>query len=218
MNGQHAAVVFTHLNADAPAAELLEQIFSQLVEHCNLDALQFVVFDGLRITNIAAATERVGLAVIDLCVAIKAATQAGSLYHHETDFIVVLRNADVEHLRKPQFERSNVWRDPLARSRRRRSAASAKCELSHGELPLAVIADAIIESSAPGGIVLDANLGRGATLFAAEQTGRICYAIGSDPRHTDGVIRRWQQLTSTSAVHEEIGLSLDALKENRYVG
>jgi hypothetical protein len=218
MNGQHAAVVFTHLSADARAAEPLAQIFSQLVEHCNSDALQFVVTDALRITNIAAAAERSGLAVADLCVRIKAAAQPGPLYHHDADFIVVLRKPHSEHSRKPQFDRSNVWREPLARSRRRRPAADAKCELSQGELSLALVADAIVESSAPAGIVLDPFLGGGSTLLAAEETGRICHAIGSDAPQVDRAVRRWQQLTSTSVVHGELGLSFDELREDRYVG
>lgn len=218
MNGQYAAGFFTHLNGDAAGADLLAQIFSQVVEHCNSDALQFVVTDGLRIPDIVAAAERVGLAVTDLCVAIKTAVQSGPLYHQEADFIAVLRHAKIEHLNKPQFDRSNVWRDPFARSSRRRAVMGTRCEVRQHELPLALVADAIAESSAPGGIILDPNIGGGATLLAAEETGRICHAIGSDPHQIDRVIRNWQQLTSTRAVHADIGRSFDVLKEERRAG
>lgn len=218
MNGQHASVAFTHVCADADAPDLLAQMLSRVVEHCNLDALQFVVVDGLRISNIVAAAERVGLSAKDLCVAIKTPAHPGPLYDQEAAFVLVLTNAGIEHLSKPQFHRSNFWRDPLARSLRRQAAMDTGCDALQQELPIAVVAEAIVESTAPGGIVLDPNLGAGATLFAAEETGRVCHAIGSDAHQIDRVIRNWQQLTGTPAVDGRNGRCFDVLKEERRVG
>jgi ParB-like nuclease family protein len=217
MDGDHAAVVFTHLSGDAAGTDLVAQILSQAVEHCTSDALHFVVSNGLGIMNVVATAERVGLAVTDLCVAVKTAAQPGPLYHQQADFIAVLRNGEIEHLSKPQFERSNVWRDPSAASLRRRPVTDARCEVGQHELPLALVAEAIAESSAPGGIVLDPNLNGGITLLAAEQTGRICHAIGSDSQQIDRVIRNWQQVTGEHAVHGQIGRSFDVVREERRV-
>lgn len=47
--------------------------------------------------------------------------------------------------------------------------------------PVALVADAIMDSSARGDIVLDAFLGSGTTVIAAERTARICYGIEIDP-------------------------------------
>ena len=41
-------------------------------------------------------------------------------------------------------------------------------------------------------MVLDAFLGSGTTLIAAERVGRICYALEIDPLYVDVAIRRWQ--------------------------
>ena len=47
--------------------------------------------------------------------------------------------------------------------------------------PLSLVADAILDCSKRGGIVLDAFAGSGTTLIAAEKTGRRGYGIEIDP-------------------------------------
>jgi hypothetical protein len=46
--------------------------------------------------------------------------------------------------------------------------------------PVQMIADAILDSSARGEIVLDGFFGSGSTLLAAERVGRICYGMEID--------------------------------------
>ena len=64
------------------------------------------------------------------------------------------------------------------------------------------MADAILDCSARGEIVLDAFLGSGTTLMAAERVGRVCYGIEIDPLYVDVAIRRWQNYTGEDATHE----------------
>ena len=45
---------------------------------------------------------------------------------------------------------------------------------------MALVADALLDCSARGDLVLDAFLGSGSTLIAAERTGRRCYGIELD--------------------------------------
>jgi DNA modification methylase len=59
--------------------------------------------------------------------------------------------------------------------------------------------------------VLDAFLGSGTTLIAAERTGRRCYGLELDPLYIDTAIRRWQGLTGGSARHAASGRSFDDL-------
>ena len=49
--------------------------------------------------------------------------------------------------------------------------------------------------------MLDAFLGSGTTLIAAERTGRRCYGLELDPTYVDTTIRRWEALTGGSARH-----------------
>ena len=73
--------------------------------------------------------------------------------------------------------------------------------------PVALVADAILDCSARGDIVLDGFLGSGTTVIAAERTGRRCYGLELDPGYVDTVVRRWQTLTGGPARHAASGHS-----------
>jgi DNA modification methylase len=71
--------------------------------------------------------------------------------------------------------------------------------------PVAMVADAILDCSTRGEVVLDAFLGSGTTLMAAERVGRVCCGIEIDPLYVDVAIRRWQNYTGEAAVHAVSG-------------
>jgi DNA modification methylase len=70
---------------------------------------------------------------------------------------------------------------------------------------VALVADALRDCSSRGEIVLDAFLGSGTTLIAAERTGRNCRGLELDPAYVDTAIRRWQALTGERARHAGSG-------------
>ena len=74
-----------------------------------------------------------------------------------------------------------------------------------------MVADAILDCSGRGDLVLDAFLGSGTTLIAAERTGRRCCGVELDPLHLDTTIRRWEALTGGSARHAASGRNFDDL-------
>lgn len=65
--------------------------------------------------------------------------------------------------------------------------------------PVAMVLEAIINSSKEGNSVLDPFLGSGTTIIAAEKAGRICYGMELDPRYCDVIIRRWEEYTKLKA-------------------
>ena len=73
--------------------------------------------------------------------------------------------------------------------------------------PVALIADAIRDSTRRGALVLDPFLGSGTAVIAAERAGRVCYGLELDPIYVDAVIRRWQRRTKREALHIESGES-----------
>ena len=81
--------------------------------------------------------------------------------------------------------------------------------------PVALVADAIQDCSNRGGIVLDAFLGSGTTLLAAEQTGRRGYGIELDPRYVDLALQRFAMATGLEPIHSKTGMSFAALQEAR---
>lgn len=57
----------------------------------------------------------------------------------------------------------------------------------------------------PGGLVIEPFGGSGATLIAAEKTGRVCYTMEMQPRYCDVIVKRWQDFTGKTAVLESTG-------------
>jgi site-specific DNA-methyltransferase (adenine-specific) len=58
--------------------------------------------------------------------------------------------------------------------------------------PVALFANAILNSTLPGMIVLDPFLGSGTTLIAAEQSGARCFGVEIDPRYVAVILERAQ--------------------------
>jgi DNA modification methylase len=61
--------------------------------------------------------------------------------------------------------------------------------------PVELVARAIKNSTNPGDIVVDFFTGSGATLLAAEQTGRVFYGMEIDPHYCDLIVRRFCEFT-----------------------
>ena len=68
-----------------------------------------------------------------------------------------------------------------------------------------MVADALLDVTARDDLVLDAFLGSGTTLMAAERVGRRCYGVEVDPLYVDLIIRRWQNYTGGEAVLADTG-------------
>jgi len=82
--------------------------------------------------------------------------------------------------------------------------------------PVELVADAILDCSARGDVVLDAFLGSGTTVIAAERTGRVCYGIELDPCYVDTTVRRWQRFTGQSAVQESTGRTFNEIERENH--
>ncbi len=81
--------------------------------------------------------------------------------------------------------------------------------------PVALVADAILDCSKRGGVVLDAFAGSGTTLIAAEKTGRRGYGIELDPRYCDVIIRRVAAAAQIEAIHAETGKTFAEIEQER---
>ena len=71
--------------------------------------------------------------------------------------------------------------------------------------PVALVENAILNSSSTNQIVADMFLGSGTTLIASEKSNRICYGMELDPAYCDVIVKRWQEYTGKRAMHEETG-------------
>jgi DNA modification methylase len=79
--------------------------------------------------------------------------------------------------------------------------------------PVALVAQAIGNSSKGGDTVLDFFGGSGSTLIACEKTGREARLMELDPKYVDVIVRRWQEFTGKTATLESSGVSFDDAKK-----
>jgi len=81
--------------------------------------------------------------------------------------------------------------------------------------PVALVADAILDCSKRGGMILDAFAGSGTTLIAAEKTGRFGHGIEIDPYYVDTIINRFEAVYGLKAVHAGSNLDFAAVRRLR---
>ena len=65
--------------------------------------------------------------------------------------------------------------------------------------PVALVAQAIKNSSKQNNLVLDLFGGSGTTLIACEETNRTCYMMELDPKYCDVIVDRWEKHTGKKA-------------------
>ena len=138
----------------------------------------------------------------------------GSFYRSQHELVFVFKNGKGPHRNNVQLGkfgryRTNVWEYPGISTMSKQGDEGNLLALHPTVKPVQMIADAILDASARGEIVLDGFLGSGSTLLAAERVGRICYGIEIDPLYVDVAIRRWQRYTGDQATLQSTGKTYD---------
>jgi DNA modification methylase len=179
-------------------------------------AVHFICMDWRHAEELLAAGRGVYSELKNLCIWVKDNAGMGSLYRSQHELIFVFkhgRNGHRNNVQLGQFgrNRSNVWSYSRANSFGRCDEEGNLSALHPTVKPVAMIADAILDCSARGEIVLDAFLGSGTTVIAAERTGRRGYGMELDAGYVDTIVRHWQTLTGGSARHAASGRSFDDL-------
>ncbi|PNG24178.1 site-specific DNA-methyltransferase, partial [Methylocella silvestris] len=80
--------------------------------------------------------------------------------------------------------------------------------------PIAMVADAILDATQRGDIILDPFCGSGTTILAAERVGRRGFGIELDPLYIDLAISRWERMTKQAAIHAN-GKTFEAIRAER---
>ena len=178
---------------------------------------QDAVWDDAKLRGeLCEAAAKNGLEQKNLCVWVKSNAGMGSFYRSQHELIFVFKHGEGPHqnnfgLGAGGRTRSNVWqyRGVNAFGKDRMDLLGIHPTVK----PVAMIADALRDVTRRGDIVLDAFLGSGSTLIAAEETGRVCIGVELDPVYVDAAIRRWQKRTGKNAVHAVTGEIFDAIAE-----
>jgi DNA modification methylase len=166
-------------------------------------SIHYICMDWRHSADLLDAGEQIYSELKNIAVWVKSNAGLGSLYRSRHEFVFVFKSGKASHVNNIELgkygrHRTNVWEYDSANVRSRKG--HNLLALHPTAKPVDLVMDAIRDCSKAGDIVLDAFLGSGTTLLAADRTGRICRGIELDPLYVDTAIRRWQNLTGRDAV------------------
>jgi DNA modification methylase len=185
----------------------LQLIFGHLAKFSVDGAIHFQCMDWRHVMEIIAAGNAAYSELKNICVWAKTNGGMGSLYRSQHEFVFVFKSGSAPHINNVELgkhgrNRTNVWNYAGVNSF---GGDRADLTLHPTVKPVAMVADAIRDCSHRRGIVLDAFVGSGTTLIAAEKTGRWGYGIEIDPAYCDVTIRRLRAVCGLGAVLRDTG-------------
>lgn len=173
--------------------DMLKTAFINVRENCADDAVYFVTSpQGGSLGLMMMMMKDAGLEVRHVLMWAKnsATFSLGRLdydYQHEPIFYTWTKSH--HNFRNGEY-RTTIWEYDKPR----------KCDLHPTMKPVALVANAIMDGTQEGMIVLDAFGGSGTTIIAAEQLNRKARVMELDPHYVDVIIARWEKLTGENAV------------------
>ncbi|WP_109486856.1 site-specific DNA-methyltransferase [Occallatibacter savannae] len=179
-------------------------------------SVAFVCMDWRHAADLIAAGRQNFDELLNVCIWVKNSGGMGSFYRSQHEMVFVFRKGKESHRNNVQLgrfgrNRTNVWQYPGVQTMSKQGDEGNLLALHPTVKPIAMVADAILDCSARGEIILDPFLGSGTTLMAAQRVGRVCYGIEIDPSYTDVAIRRWQKHTGERAVQAATGKTFDEI-------
>ena len=200
--------------------DFLESAFRQIAAHSVGGSLHYAFIDWRHLGEMQAAGEAAFTELKNVCVWDKGSGGGmGSLYRSAHELIFVWKAGRGRHRNNVELgrygrNRTNIFRYPSIGTFRH-SDEGDLLTLHPTVKPVRMIADAILDVTARGDIVIDGFLGSGTTIIAAERVGRRCFGTELDPAYADTIIRRFERHSGEAAIHVETGLSFTELAAGR---
>ena len=199
----------------------LRTTFQRLAEFSEDGAIHFVCMDWRHIGELLAAADDVYIELKNLCVWAKSNAGMGSFYRSQHELVFVFKCGRAPHINTFGLgangrHRSNVWTYPGATTFR--AGRMEDLQATPTVQPLQLVADAILDCSHRGGLIVDAFAGSGTTLVAAARTGRTAAGIEIDPHYADLTLKRLEAETGQTAVHADTLESFATMSELRKKG
>lgn len=195
----------------------LRTVFGHMVAASVDGALHFLCMDWRHMGELLAAGDSAYSELKNLCVWAKTNGGMGSLYRSQHELVFVFKAGTERHINNVELGRhgryrTNVWTYPGVNSF---GANREHLELHPTVKPVDLVADAIRDCSHRKGIVLDAFVGSGTTLVAAELTGRQGRGIEIDPAYCDVTVERLLATFGLGAILEATGQTFAEVAEHR---
>ena len=197
-------------------ADFLVSVLQLLARHCAQGSLHYLCIDWRHLSTLLQAGQQAYTELKNICVWVKDQAGLGSFYRSRHELVLVYKSGvgssrnNIE-LGRHGRDRTNVWNYPGVNGFGRRGEEGNLLALHPTTKPVGLIADAILDCTKRGELVLDPFLGSGSTLMAAQRVGRVCYGIEIDPLYVDTAIRRCQRMTGEAARLMTTGERFDAV-------
>jgi DNA modification methylase len=200
---------------EAAYVQFLERVFTLLCRHSVNGAIHFVCMDWRHLYELLAAGRPTYSELKNICVWNKSNGGMGSLYRSKHELIAVFKAGTASHINNVELgrhgrNRTNVWDYTGINSFG--DGRDEQLAMHPTAKPVQLVADAILDCSQRGDLVLDCFAGSGTTVIACERTGRNARVMEIDPLYCDTIIRRWQNFTGDQAVHAETGQPFDDIE------
>jgi DNA modification methylase len=199
-------------------AHFLRQVLTNLTANSRDGSLHFICMDWRHMPDLLQAAQPVYAEFKNLCVWVKTNAGMGSLYRSQHELVFVYKNGTAAHINNVELgkhgrNRSNVWE--YAGANAFGKSRDADLAMHPTVKPLTMVADAILDVSNRGDIILDCFSGSGTTLLAAQDTGRRGFGMEIDPHYVDLIIARFKQAHDLPARCAATGSSWEDLGRER---
>jgi DNA modification methylase len=198
--------------------DFLAKVMEQLIKFSVDGSIHYLFMDFRHTGEMLAAAEGRYTEFLNLCVWMKSNAGMGSLYRSQHELVFVYKSGKAPHINNVELgkhgrNRTNIWRyrgmNSFGKGRDEALAQHPTVK------PVDLVADAIRDCSERDGIILDAFLGSGTTLLAAEKTGRRGYGIEIDPHYVDIAVQRIAQATGVPAILVSTGQTFAEIAAER---
>lgn len=194
--------------------DFLSTVFKNLIEVSKDGSIHYICMDWKHIYEIISAGRNAYTEFKQLCVWNKGTGGMGTFYRSQHELIFVFKNGTAKHINnfglgETGRYRTNVW-DYAGMNTASKENLEVR-NLHPTVKPVQLVADAILDCSNYGNLVLDLFGGSGTTLIACEETDRKCRMMEFEPKYCDTIIHRWQKHTGQQAIHADIGKTFDEM-------
>ena len=201
--------------------DFLLSTFRLMAEHSRPASIHFAAIDWAHSSEMTSAGEAAFTELKNICVWVKPAGGMGSLYRSQHEMFYVWKSGRGRHQNNVELgrngrNRTNVWFYPGIGAFRHSEGGDLLGDHPTSK-PVALVADAILDVSKRGDLVIDPFMGSGTTIIAAERVGRKAFGMDLDPRYVDATIRRFEKLTGQIVLHES-GVSFADVSAQRRLG
>jgi DNA modification methylase len=204
--------------SDIGFTQFLGKVWEQIECALRPGGLSYVCMDWRHMRHMLDALEDKHLEQLNMIVWDKTSGGMGSFYRSRHELIFFVKKIGAPHQNRVQLgkhgrDRANVWAyEGMS------GAGGNKAQLRelHPTVkPVAMVRDALLDSTRKGDPVVDLFMGSGTTLLAAEMSGRKARGIEIDPCYCDVTIARWEAFTGREARLAATGRNFNEVRAER---